>query len=1219
MIDSDEKPTAKYFSLSPLSDIQAPVYFEALNEKLNDNSIKNIAIIGPYGSGKSSVIESFILTDTKNKYLRVSLANFCETNNEITEEIEKKIEEQILQQLYYQLAHDDIPFSGFKKISHIDKKHQQTLVYELIIWLFSLAFIPGVFKTLNQNLLDISSSGFLKFLSRITLFGTIFNLIILIIFSIGLFYLIKEIIRLKQKGQFKKLVMKSAQLELAEDSALNKYIDELIYFFEATEKNIVIIEDLDRFNSVMLFSKLKEVNFLINNSPKVTQSIKFVYAIKDDIFSDNYNRTKFFDFILPIVPVINTTNSGDKLREMLLGKYQLASNYINDISLYIFDLRLLKNIVNEYKIYNDIINNENKKRGVFLFSLILYKNLFPKEFSVEHSRGGLLFNIFKEKKGIILEYITKDKLEKSENFEIKKNEILSETVQSEIKLHEEYIFEIQRLHSDIKSICNSSVIEMLAEENFKKLLTNPKVETYYNYGNGINFRVNEISIDFNQIQKKVNPNKTYEERLELIKRRKSGSLLKLELEIIKNKKEIESLHRKKLSELIKQYKDNSWEAKILEIKDKSLSQEQKLLMLLLRKGYIEENYLLYISYFYEGALSLKDFEFLLNVKNNEGGNFDTKLSNVNEIISRISEDEFEYSSALNKDIISNLLNRFGFKSDTRVELLFQQFEQNEESFEEYILPLIYHLQGTQKELQRFIDLLVVKYYPTIWKKIDELNLDETRKVELLKMFLFLSEENIQSLNAATGDDSLKNYLSAKNDFFEAFYSPIEIGNLTKLIKALNLKFQRLTFNRYDSNQVFNYIYQNNHYKINKDMLYLMLYQKYNISHDKFDELFYTQNYTCIYESSDDVLKEYIISNFDAYIENIYLQLEPQQNESEDAINSFIDLLSEEEDNDTIFAVLGKISSQIVDIEKFGKEEKWSLLFESNCVLPNWNNVIYYFKLKEKTLNKTITKWLNHESICEILTQHKFKFDENVKEKDSVISLQRGIIENDKLTSKSYELLIASFPYKYPEINLEELSKEKITRLIEYNKLIFNPHHYKQLLNLDFKDGLLAFTISDLESFLKDYQVYDFSLELNKGILDSNSVVISDKRSLTEKISIENISDSKFADSICIVLISTNGLIIENEKIIHLIKKSSRNSFKLKMLDKFLDNFDLSEIDIILESIGGVYKKASILRKRPIWENNDTNLSIAQKLQTIGYFNTVEINKKGEIKIVVRYF
>ena len=58
------------------------------------------------------------------------------------------------------------------------------------------------------------------------------------------------------------------------------------------------------FKSTTIFSKLRELNHILNNnSNKKNKSIKFIYMIRDDIFS-KYERTKFFDFIVPIVPVL---------------------------------------------------------------------------------------------------------------------------------------------------------------------------------------------------------------------------------------------------------------------------------------------------------------------------------------------------------------------------------------------------------------------------------------------------------------------------------------------------------------------------------------------------------------------------------------------------------------------------------------------------------------------------------------------------------------------------------------------------------------------------------------------------------------------------------------------------------------------------------------------------------------------------------------------------
>ena len=83
-----------------------------------------------------------------------------------------------------------------------------------------------------------------------------------------------------------------------------------------TKYNVVFIEDVDRFNTSEIFVKLRELNTLLNNYDLIKRRIVFVYAIKDDMFNDQ-DRTKFFDFIIPIIPIINSTNSGEKLLEKL--------------------------------------------------------------------------------------------------------------------------------------------------------------------------------------------------------------------------------------------------------------------------------------------------------------------------------------------------------------------------------------------------------------------------------------------------------------------------------------------------------------------------------------------------------------------------------------------------------------------------------------------------------------------------------------------------------------------------------------------------------------------------------------------------------------------------------------------------------------------------------------------------------------------------------------
>lgn len=51
-------------------------------------------------------------------------------------------------------------------------------------------------------------------------------------------------------------------------------------------------------------------------SNSVGRKVPVIYAGKDDMFFDE-ERTKFFDYITTVIPIINSSNSADKLKEEL--------------------------------------------------------------------------------------------------------------------------------------------------------------------------------------------------------------------------------------------------------------------------------------------------------------------------------------------------------------------------------------------------------------------------------------------------------------------------------------------------------------------------------------------------------------------------------------------------------------------------------------------------------------------------------------------------------------------------------------------------------------------------------------------------------------------------------------------------------------------------------------------------------------------------------------
>ena len=109
---------------------------EALEIAFAGKKIKNIALTGPYGSGKSSILDTLLTVLPKERaVLRISLATLrveeasadyenasqSERNRDDAEEevLNRKIEYSILQQLIYHEKTCTLPNSRLRRIFHI--------------------------------------------------------------------------------------------------------------------------------------------------------------------------------------------------------------------------------------------------------------------------------------------------------------------------------------------------------------------------------------------------------------------------------------------------------------------------------------------------------------------------------------------------------------------------------------------------------------------------------------------------------------------------------------------------------------------------------------------------------------------------------------------------------------------------------------------------------------------------------------------------------------------------------------------------------------------------------------------------------------------------------------------------------------------------------------------------------------------------------------------
>lgn len=367
-----------YFEkLTPQKDTELSAYENALEFVFINDDVRNVAISGPYSAGKSSIIESYKALHPHKKFTHISLANFEEPASGQNEQqgAEKKgypkhtkdsaseniLEGKILNQLIHLIKPEDIPQTNFKIKKHISTPKSIFLALGVTVFLVLFIYLL-TYNNWTNYVVSLESSWIKEMLLPTTMpVFTIFAILALAALIVLLIYNIAK--AQHNRGILKRVSVQGNEIELFDqdnDSVFDKYLDEVLYLFEKAHADVFVFEDMDRYNTNNIFQRLREINTLINHDKdeKEKRVIRFFYLLRDDIFTSK-DRTKFFDFIIPVVPILDGSNSYDKLIEKLKKRHvyeKFDNHFLQGISLYIDDMRILSNICNEFVIYNERVN-----------------------------------------------------------------------------------------------------------------------------------------------------------------------------------------------------------------------------------------------------------------------------------------------------------------------------------------------------------------------------------------------------------------------------------------------------------------------------------------------------------------------------------------------------------------------------------------------------------------------------------------------------------------------------------------------------------------------------------------------------------------------------------------------------------------------------------------------------------------------------------------------
>lgn len=643
--DQEKQIQIAYEPLTPtvIEGEKAQSYIEALNFACSRPDIRNIAVTGPYGAGKSSVLLTWEKAENNDfRVMTVSLADFemqqassAETGTgdgrgdgntaeqKAAKAEEKTIEYSILQQLLYKEKKSALPYSRLERISDVSAQ-------QIAMMAASLLFILALTATGLLFLFPDYIRAKLSFPMALSQFLLALPVVLrvagagLFLFS-GLFLALKKLHRtgvFDRRVSIDKIdVLKGAiSTRPAAPSLLNVYIDEIVYFFEQTQYNVVIFEDLDRHNDGAIFIKLREINQLINNCLPADKPVRFIYAVRDNLFSTPESRTKFFDFVMPVIPVMDSENAS----EHFLGKFtpdELEHHGFRDcltrLALFIPDMRVMHNIANEFRLYRNIVNNgEDIKR---LIALISYKNLCAEDYHAIDQKKGLLYSIVNEyTSGKLREkycYSLNEMMKKhQEELSIIQNERSASEQEIRRELLQPYISEItaSALYFVVNNGVNYNHDDVIENETSFLTLLNYNSVSIRPKGNSLLV----ASIDKAKMQYLKNE---YEERNHRLHKKSDGHIARIEENIKNCKNEIHNSFSYDLTFFIEKLGSTGfrdWAAACISSCDNDgvtspdYAGQIDFLYFLLSNGYLSTDYMAYRSVFMPGSLSTEDNNFI---------------------------------------------------------------------------------------------------------------------------------------------------------------------------------------------------------------------------------------------------------------------------------------------------------------------------------------------------------------------------------------------------------------------------------------------------------------------------------------------------------------------------------------------------------------------------------------------------------------------------------
>lgn len=391
-------------------------YLQRLEEAVKDNRNRNIALTGRYGTGKSSVLDQFE-NNHKDTTLRLGISTLGPDNEDSSKT--NRIQKELVKQLIYSASEPTLRRSRFSRPTTLSTRRAIREaaggIALVLLLLVLLGWLPPLEGTEHGAPWQQKVAIWVLFAMALVAAATVLRRVMHEQFFVS---------DVSAAGA-------AVTLTKHTHTYFDEYLDEIVNYFDAESPEFVILEDLDRFNDPRIFEALRELNTLLNNTPKRVEKVKegkslrFIYAVRDSLFERlgtdtqeegddaataetvRANRTKFFDVVIPMVPFISHRNARELLDQLLTDAHitDIDRPLVTLVAQHATDMRLLVNMRNEYLVFAERLLEADKQapgltpNGVF--ALVAYKNFHLGDFEQISRQGSDLDILYKYRRVLV--------------------------------------------------------------------------------------------------------------------------------------------------------------------------------------------------------------------------------------------------------------------------------------------------------------------------------------------------------------------------------------------------------------------------------------------------------------------------------------------------------------------------------------------------------------------------------------------------------------------------------------------------------------------------------------------------------------------------------------------------------------------------------------------------------------------------------------------------